>query len=171
MNPPNKLLSQPFHFALVYLIVAFHGTSSGQSIEECESMKNASRRSTCFEKVAKRSAVATSKEAEFQRFATAAKKELTKDFFDPDSVNYRGVYITDSDSSQTLCGEVNGKNKAGGYIGYKPFIVYYDKKQNAFSSSKINNYDAGSREGELRAQLFDMAWQVSCQAFSKLWQE
>lgn len=40
--------------------------------------------------------------------------------FDPDSAKFRNV----THGRGNVCGEVNAKNKMGGYVGFKAFIVY-----------------------------------------------
>lgn len=44
------------------------------------------------------------------------------DFIDPNSVMFRNV-TSHSDLWDIWCGEVNGKNRMGGYVGWKPFSV------------------------------------------------
>lgn len=150
------------------IFTQFHAGAT--SIEECEGQKNAQKRALCFEKLARQQA-ADSKDNELQSFIKAAKRELTKEFLDPDSANFRDTFVTSSNGSQTLCGEVNAKNKVGGYVGYKAFIVPYDKKQAEFTSILLKNYDQQSREGELKSELFDISWEVSCKLSPKIWQQ
>lgn len=40
--------------------------------------------------------------------------------FDPNSANFRNV----THAHAIVCGEVNAKNKMGGYVGFKAFVVY-----------------------------------------------
>lgn len=42
---------------------------------------------------------------------------------DPDSAQFRGVKIIRSDGKIVVCGQVNSKNRMGGYIGYQNFIA------------------------------------------------
>ena len=53
----------------------------------------------------------------------AAKKSIEERLLDPSSVQYRNVKAY---SENVVCGEVNGKNTMGGYVGYKPFIYKQD---------------------------------------------
>lgn len=73
-------------------------------------------------------------------------KEAVKyDLIDPDSASFRnlkGKHMT-FDSGTTfvrVCGEVNGKNRMGGYTGFTPFHGEFDKSQK-FS---LKNIDRGS---------------------------
>lgn len=42
---------------------------------------------------------------------------------DPDSVRFRNLYFNKHDGAQYLCGEVNSRNRMGGYVGFAPFWV------------------------------------------------
>lgn len=54
-----------------------------------------------------------------QRF----QKSLIAVMKDPDSAQFRNTRIVQGKGGDALCGEVNGKNSFGGYIGYQPFAV------------------------------------------------
>lgn len=56
-----------------------------------------------------------------------AKRQLVQSFKDPDSAKYRNIrtYRTGM-GDQIVCGEVNGKNSFGAYVGYKPFYIRVD---------------------------------------------
>lgn len=49
----------------------------------------------------------------------AAKKAVEINLTDPSSVQYRNVKAYSED---IVCGDVNAKNKMGGYVGFEPFI-------------------------------------------------
>lgn len=51
-----------------------------------------------------------------------AKKIVSANLKDPESVTYRNVFPY----KQATCGELNAKNGYGAYVGYKKFIVHYD---------------------------------------------
>lgn len=55
-------------------------------------------------------------------FVRAGIDKLKRMLKDPDSVQFRELFIADK-AMQTLCGEVNGRNSYGGYVGYRRF--YY----------------------------------------------
>ena len=51
---------------------------------------------------------------------------ITHDFFDPESARFRDIRAADItlDSGKVVrrvCGEVNGKNRMGGYVGFEMF--------------------------------------------------
>lgn len=56
-----------------------------------------------------------------------AKRQLVRNFKDPDSAKYRNIrtYRTGM-GDEIVCGEVNGKNSFGAYVGYKPFYIRVD---------------------------------------------
>jgi hypothetical protein len=58
--------------------------------------------------------------------AYAAIEQMTSTFVDPDSVQIRDLhYALDNSASDKLwvCGEVNAKNKFGGYVGFQKFVI------------------------------------------------
>ncbi|QIG80564.1 type VI secretion system-associated protein TagO [Stakelama tenebrarum] len=61
--------------------------------------------------------------------ANEAEKAVREGLIDPDSAQFRDVKVCRGDSAVTT-GEVNGKNRLGAYVGFKPFFyadhrVYY----------------------------------------------
>lgn len=71
------------------------------------------------------------------------KSEVTQDFFDPFSVQFRDIRAVDvslanGQRERRVCGEVNGKNRMGGYVGFSMFggvIVNGDFQQRDFFSA------------------------------------
>ncbi|WIX34939.1 hypothetical protein QO259_09975 [Salinicola sp. JS01] len=56
-----------------------------------------------------------------------AKKAVANQLRDPDSAKFRNVVGGQGvNHSDTVCGEVNGKNGFGAYVGYRKFIYYPD---------------------------------------------
>jgi hypothetical protein len=54
------------------------------------------------------------------------KATVTYDFFDPSSAMFREIRAVDvtlanGTTERRVCGEVNGKNRMGGYVGYSMF--------------------------------------------------
>lgn len=70
------------------------------------------------------------------------KKEVTRDFLDPESARFRDIRAVDvtlanGKHEKRVCGEVNGKNAMGGYVGYSMFggvIINGDFQQRDFFS-------------------------------------
>lgn len=63
--------------------------------------------------------------SEAARFGVEVKSELrsmVKDFKDPDNVKFRNVAVLATPSKFHICGELNGVNSYGAYVGFKKFI-------------------------------------------------
>jgi hypothetical protein len=43
---------------------------------------------------------------------------------DPAAAQFRNVSILDGGKTRIVCGEVNGKNSYGGYVGFRKFFIY-----------------------------------------------
>jgi len=84
----------------------------------------------------------------------AAKSGLTKDFFDPGAVQYRGVQVKGKPGDYTFCGELNGKNRYGAFTGFKRFIARAEKQNGAYA------YSFSHMEGEI--DDFDQRWWLFC---------
>jgi hypothetical protein len=51
---------------------------------------------------------------------------VTKDFFEPSAAEFRNTKLVRNFNfrgGNLLCGEVNAKNEAGGYVGFRPFLA------------------------------------------------
>lgn len=62
------------------------------------------------------------KAGKFEGFANFAKEELTRSFKDPSDVQFRRVFIAGK-ALPVLCGEVNGKNSYGAFVGFRRFYA------------------------------------------------
>jgi len=54
------------------------------------------------------------------------KATVVRDFFDPDAATFRNiravdVTLADGQTFRRVCGEVNGKNRYGAYVGFEMF--------------------------------------------------
>lgn len=54
-----------------------------------------------------------------------AKRLAREQLIDPDSAQFRNMAV--SAKGNIVCGEVNSKNRMGGYVGYQPFFVVQGK--------------------------------------------
>ncbi|MFZ3173391.1 MAG: hypothetical protein WA146_00725 [Thiobacillus sp.] len=63
-----------------------------------------------------------------------AKAAIEEALFDPSSVEYRNVV---SYTEGIVCGEVNAKNKMGGYVGFKDFIFRNGNEPDPFYPSGV----------------------------------
>ena len=57
---------------------------------------------------------------ELESFAQTILKEV---MFDPTAIMLRNLKKGGAEGQKAVCGEVNGKNRFGGYVGYQPFVA------------------------------------------------
>ena len=82
-----------------------------------------------------------------------ARKAITNILRDPDSAKFGKIFKGRGLSGkQTICGEVNAKNKFGGYTGMTPFVYFSDTNQAMLITNPPNENE--SVEG-LKAFLKD----------------
>lgn len=55
-------------------------------------------------------------------------KEVADEFADPIAVQIRKLHVSTT-HPDSICGEVNAKNKMGGYVGFKPFRYITERKK------------------------------------------
>jgi hypothetical protein len=74
----------------------------------------------------------------------AAESYIGNQMKDPDTVKFRGLFMTSNQTSEVVCGSINAKNSYGGYVGFKPFYVEFaeDKPIGSgtppFADSRVN---------------------------------
>lgn len=92
------------------------------------------KRATCFEKLATDAmsyinlpqsvptGTAPPPTASSQLYADV-RQQVSKEMIDPQSTQFRNVFVSmRSEKGAVVCGEVNSKNRAGGYVGFKRFV-------------------------------------------------
>lgn len=52
----------------------------------------------------------------------AAKRQLAESLKDPESAKFRDIRFVMHSGGAMICGQVNGKNSYGGYVGYATFL-------------------------------------------------
>lgn len=63
---------------------------------------------------------------------------------DPDAAQFRNVRLVAYNGGHVVCGEVNGKNSYGAYVGYTPFVAstanaqIYDEDRSARLEAAVN---------------------------------
>lgn len=118
----------------------------GRRLSVCEAQADRPRRTQCFEVLARDSvaelegqrrrpgAVASPPQShaggekqrgsKYGEFIALAKAKITDEFKDPSSVQWRNVVVSTRDGgSLALCGELNGKNSYGAYVGFRRFFA------------------------------------------------
>jgi hypothetical protein len=83
-------------------------------------------------------------EAEIAAIRTALVKELV----DPESAQFRDVKVA-ADKAVTVCGLVNAKNRAGGYVGYHRFIGFLRIAEGKPPTASIVGIDGPTRPGSV----------------------
>ena len=85
------------------------------------------------------------KDEEWKYFA---QEEITKRMKDPESVQFRDVFVSRKSGAPLVCGLINGKNGFGGYSGFQRFI----------SGGKVLNI----LETDMATGEMDKSWQEFC---------
>lgn len=88
------------------------------------------------------------------------REAIKRVLYDPESATFRDE-IKSSKSQRVWCGHVNAKNRFGGMVGYRRYIVTIaeEKLPKDFDQIELEPTDSGS--AELR-QTFDGIWSVMC---------
>ena len=47
---------------------------------------------------------------------------LREQMYDSDAAEFRNVRVVSKEAGDVVCGEVNGKNRFGGFVGFRPFV-------------------------------------------------
>jgi hypothetical protein len=93
-------------------------------------------------------------------------KELaTADFLDPASAQWRKVVLNDRGRGPVFCGEVNGKNALGAYVGFQRVIVDLQTKK-VVAEAEASALFASPHERAVAAYngiIFDGDWLTRCQ--------
>jgi hypothetical protein len=76
-----------------------------------------------------------------QAVITTAQDAIKRHLVDPGSAEFKIEKVVYSSISGTVCGEVNSKNRAGGYVGFRRFIwnVLEGKESIAVSEERIQD--------------------------------
>ncbi|WP_278369843.1 hypothetical protein [Vreelandella titanicae] len=71
-----------------------------------------------------------------------AKEAVANQLRDPESAQFRNISETANNLGMaTVCGEVNGKNSYGGYVGYQRFVSQADG-DNVYLENAWNTFDS-----------------------------
>jgi len=81
-------------------------------------------------------------------FVVKAKTVAQEALVDPESVRFRGLFISIGLQTQVLCGELNAKNGYGGYVGFRRFIA--DER----AMIRLEDLD--------HSALMDLEWKYQC---------
>lgn len=160
-----RLLIQSLLIA-AYSCVVF--ASPQDDVATCEKIKDSKRRGECFEKIARKS---NDSKNEIESFVTRSKQEATRSFLDPESGKFRNLYVTKDNTGLSLCGEINGKNSYGGYVGYRSFIQHFDTRKNIYESVSTEPDPPKNEMEKIRSELFTISWDLLCTNMPTIWHE
>ena len=93
---------------------------------------------------------------------SAAKEAIKGELSDPGSAQFRSVRVgaaTTARETGFVCGEVNAKNRMGGYVGYRRFM--YAQATN-MKQVEYPDTEPASAELAMNRRLFDYLWKKSC---------
>ncbi len=76
-----------------------------------------------FEVISKAGAIIFSNAKSEDEVFALAKHAVSYSLKDPESAQFRNLFIAGKDDTKAVCGEVNAKNSYGGYVGFKKFIT------------------------------------------------
>lgn len=76
-----------------------------------------------------------------------AKQALAGGLKDPASAQFRNVRLVSYNNGAVVCGEVNGKNSYGGYVGFKPFVASPAGSALLKSGGRYPEIDAAANAG------------------------
>jgi len=157
---------------LAMSISAFAQSSAefNQRLGQCSAQADRNKRSLCFERLSKEAVAALDKlstssvgpgvaviqqakpPSRHADLIVRAKANVATSFLDPGSVQWRGLYISNTDtrpSALVLCGEVNAKNSYGAYVGFRRFFASADPE--------VRIIDTGKEQSSLAQN-----WGVAC---------
>jgi len=118
-------------YAALIVVPAWATNALANDIQACTSIKQSKDRLACFDRVAAAqkpdasglpAAVGT---GALLAAVESAKALVAERFKDPSSVQFRNIVAYGNatpPSIAMLCGQVNGKNAYGGYVGFRRFV-------------------------------------------------
>lgn len=155
---------------VVLVIPAQAETTSqlNQRLGACGVLTDKAKRAQCFEALARDAigevearettgkTVARAEEkprpasSKYADFVVKAKANLTRNFKDSSSAQWRNLFVSDSPKELlTLCGEVNSKNSYGAYVGFRRFFATEDAHLSQVADAKDST-------------VVDTMWQTLC---------
>lgn len=94
-----------------------------------------------------------------QAFEEAAKQDMLKGKSSRDSMQFRGMIVTEFDDSLNLCGEVN---RSPDEPEWMRFIKIFDKETGRFESAWIEPTDSSYEVEEFKKSQFEYYWDRRC---------
>lgn len=83
----------------------------------------------------------------------SAKRAVREQMKDPESARFKSVFERAVRDTHAVCGQFNGKNAFGGYVGYRRFVVWTTRP---FKDPLV------SLEGVDEPAAFEVFWKIKC---------
>ncbi|MGY1489700.1 hypothetical protein ACW4YW_09820 [Methylobacillus pratensis] len=96
--------------------------------------------------------------ADKKTFEEAAKQDMLNGQSNRDSIQFRGLIVTEFDDSLNLCGEVNRPDEPE----WARFIKIFDKEAGRFESVWIEPADSAYEVEEFKKNQFETYWDRRC---------
>lgn len=84
----------------------------------------------------------------------AAKQTVANSLKDPSGAQFRNVRLVSYLDGKVICGEVNGKNSYGGYVGFSPFVASTTSSDLYDKDSKYPDIQSASNAGITAACIY-----------------
>ena len=106
---------------LLYSFVLVGCAGGGNRVDPIENLRNSSM--TVVEGYSRSVATALAFGDQEGQVIEKAKLAVSASLKDPGSAQFQNVRMANYGSWKVVCGEVNGKNSYGGYVGFGPFVA------------------------------------------------
>ena len=137
-----------------------------EQLRDCQEIKDKGKRLSCLDAAARTVTSADTEKQSLEMFIANAKAHAVEEFFDPDSAKFRNlvvrVNLVSKAPSRSLCGEVNGKNRNGGYVGYRRFIQTYWIDEGKFNAPDIEVPYLPRDGKDAERDVFELMWRQDC---------
>lgn len=77
----------------------------------------------------------------------SAQESVRRSLKDPGSAQFRNVRLVSWYSGKVVCGEVNGKNSYGGYVGFKRFVASPNSSEIERTGNRFPEIDTIANSG------------------------
>ena len=115
------------------------GKSKQQLAEEAKQREAAVRMEAERKKAEEERLQAQAEERQRNEKINKYREQVVGILKDPSSAQFRNLRLVTGEGGEALCGEINGKNSYGGYIGFVPFAVTEYKMESTDSNIIIYN--------------------------------
>lgn len=127
-------------FLMIFLAALMSCGKSKQQLAEEAAKQEAAEKLEAERKEAEEDRLqAEAEEREENEKINKYREQLLGTLKDPSSAQFRNLRMVIGKGGAALCGEINGKNSYGGYIGFQPFAVTEQQMENTDSNIIVFN--------------------------------